>query len=293
MCDIVGIDHKTVKINEKNSGGAQYLLKNIDYLFWEECERKCSELYKYFLNYEKSYPISHHIQKWTTDMWVVLWLYWKKGGTTIVHKELDFSWATGTVNDYNSTNIFHLAGITAANCKDKFHKGQYTSKTVFDAYFSNPTIFDHINKNNATFEYVKVIKEYVHNVYLKDRGLSFNNNIKQQKLKSIQLSAASSTVIDSNNISGEQQDIKRFRMNNTNIYAGIYVLDVVTKCCDKNLWRSADGSFVIFWSGLIWVLTYAKYEAAIGPKCGGIASSKSSQPYINNWNINNLTIDLL
>ena len=78
MCDIVGIDYDLVKSNEKNSGGAQYFLKNIDYTFWEECETKCIELYDYFLKYEKKYPVGHHIQKWTTDMWVVLWMYWKK-----------------------------------------------------------------------------------------------------------------------------------------------------------------------------------------------------------------------
>ena len=35
MCSVVNIDKEIVKQNEENSGGAQYVLKNIDYTFWE------------------------------------------------------------------------------------------------------------------------------------------------------------------------------------------------------------------------------------------------------------------
>lgn len=165
MCDIVGVDYNTVILNQKNSGGAQYLLKNIDYKFWEECEEKCAQLYDFLCEYEKMYPISNHIQKWTTDMWVVLWLYWKRGGRTLIHKELDFSWATGTVKDYKTRNIFHLAGVVEANNSDKFDKAKYKKHIVFEAYHNDPTIFDHINPENATFEYVKIIKEYTEEKY--------------------------------------------------------------------------------------------------------------------------------
>lgn len=303
MCDVVGIDYQIVKNNEKNSGGAQYLLKNIDYKFWEECETTCYKLYEYLSKYEKTYPISSHIQKWTTDMWVVLWLYWKRGNSTLIHRELDFSWATGTVRDYNTLNIFHLAGITGSNCHDKFHKGKYTKQIVFDAYFADPSIFDHIDKNNATFEYVNVIKEYVKDVYLPERGLTLKNSaqtIPQSEVSQLLSQGLTkvlwkhSTTLDIKDaLKNLHKNVKQFKIKIDKVYAGIYILDESKICCGKHIWRNTNGTFLIFWSGASWVLTYTKYETQIGPDCGGIISSQAHHPYINSWNITGLTIDLL
>jgi hypothetical protein len=273
MCEIMQIDPELVKVNEKNSGGAQYLLKDIDYNFWEECEIKCVQLYSYLCDYEKKYPISHHIQKWTTDMWVVLWIYWKQGKHTMIHKELDFSWATGTVADYNRLNIFHLAGITGDNCSDKFYKGKYTKQTVFDAYYINPNIFNHINKNNATYQYVNVIKEYMTNVYLPQKGLT-NGTDGTHAMKMI------------------KKDIQLFRLNTSNVFAGVYRRDDSKKCCNKSIWRSENKTFIIFWNTTNWTLTYSVYEQQIGIKCGGLASTQSDEPYDNQWNKPDVTITI-
>lgn len=169
MCEAAGVDKEMIKSRDKQSGGAQYLFKNMDYEFWDECEKVNEKMYKMFIQYEKKYPIPHHIQKWTTDMWTCLWLYWKRGDTTIVHKELDFSWATGTVREYRLKNIFHLAGITGSH-KKRFHKGRYHSKCVFEEYNKDRCIFDHIEKNNATYSYTNVIKEYFNNHYAQEKG---------------------------------------------------------------------------------------------------------------------------
>lgn len=176
MCDIMKIDPEIVKQNENNSGGAQYLLKDIDHTFWSDCEIKCDKLYNFLADYETRYRISHPIQKWTTDMWVVLWTYWKQGKNTIIHNELDFSWATGTVDDYNKLNIFHLAGVTNTNCSDKLHKGKFTKQIIFDAYVKNPNIFNHVSKTNATYEYMKIVKEYTEKVYMIDNGIQSIGN---------------------------------------------------------------------------------------------------------------------
>lgn len=300
MCDVVGIDYETVKSNEKNSGGAQYLLKNIDYKYWEDCEEKCYKLYEYLSKYEKAHPISNHIQKWTTDMWVVLWLYWKRGGKTIVHKDLDFSWATGTIKDYNTMNIFHLAGITGSNSHDKFHKGLYTKHTVFNAYFNDPTIFDHIDPNNATFGYVNVIKKYVREVYLPENGLTLKEPVQQTSNVNharIHSHSHSTTADMKDMVRNIHKNVKRFEMicnKGSKVYEGVYALDETKKCEGKHLWRSEDKNktFIIFWSGANWVLTYARYEAQIGPACGGIISSQAHHPYINNWNIDDMIIKL-
>ena len=159
MCNEANINPNLVKINQQNSGGAQYLLKNINSNYWEECEKTCVSLYKYMCEYEKKYPISHHIQKWTADMWAVLWNYWKIGGITKIHKELDFSWATDTITDYNSKNIFHLAGVSGETSKDRFYKALYTNKDVIDEYLRDNTIFDHIIPTSSTYAYTRVIIE--------------------------------------------------------------------------------------------------------------------------------------
>jgi hypothetical protein len=257
MCNIIGIDQILVTKNQNNSGGAQYLLKNIDASFWEDCETKCDELYSYLSEYEKIYPITHHIQKWTTDMWVVLWLYWKRGGNTLIHKELDFSWATSTVKEYNNLNIFHLAGITDNNSSDKFYKGKFTKVTIFDAYINNPNIFNNINKNNATYLYTEVIKEYV------------------------------------SSFSIEKELIVKFKINTREKYNGVYYQDDNVQCCNKSVWRSENNMYIIFWTGKHWILTSSIYESYIGPNCGGLLSNSSNKPYYCHWNRNDITISLL
>jgi hypothetical protein len=169
MCEAVGVDEDIVRKRNAQSGGAQYLLKNMNYEFWDECEKANERLYGMFLKYEKSYPIPHHIQKWTTDMWTCLLLYWKRGDDTIVDKQLDFSWATGTARQYRIKNIFHLAGVTGDQ-KKRFNKGKYHAKCVFEEYNKNRCIFDHVDSKNATFEYVKVMKEYFNKHYAPEKG---------------------------------------------------------------------------------------------------------------------------
>jgi hypothetical protein len=333
MCESINVDPVLVQQNQQNSGGAQYLLKNIDYQFWEKCEKGCEKLYSFLCSYEKKYPISDHIQKWTADMWVVLWFYWRDIGPTVIHKELDFSWATGTVKDYNTMNIFHLAGITGSNSSDKFQKGNYTKNIVFESYFKNPRVFDFINKNNATYEYTNVIKEYTKNVYIPEYSRNrLGNNTKTINYKdkrsidqivktSGQLQPSQSSLSDNvlhnvqqnvqQNISqfvpysvtqavqsqsirpNDQNVVRKFKMATKDVYNGVYTMSVDKLCCGKNIWRSYNGKFIIFWTGKSWVLTYSHYERNIGPLCGGIISTLAEMPYMGGWNVKNLNIDIL
>lgn len=272
MCKAIDIDPQLVIDNQDNSGGAQYLLKNIDSNFWVECEKGCQSLYTYLLDYEKKYPIANHIQKWTTDMWVVLWTLWKTGKKTILHKELDFSWATGTVKDYNSKNIFHLAGVTVSNCSDKFFKSKYNQELVFESYIKNPKLFLHISKNSATYEYVKVIKEYMIEVYLPEKNMN-------------------PSILDySKNV--DESVVSKFRLHSSKPYDGFYVKDKMKQCCGKNIWRSENNKFIIFWNGNGWILTYMIYENEIGAKCGGLIKTQSQYPFINEWNDSTITIEI-
>jgi hypothetical protein len=273
MCKVMNIDLELVKSNDKNSGGAQYLLKNIDYKFWDDCEKQCVKLYDFFCDYEKKYPIDHHVQKWCTDMWCVLWNCWKRGDKTVTHKELAFSWATGTVADYNKSNIFHLAGITKKNKSDKFHKGAYNYKLVFEAYLQNPKIFNHVSNKSATFEYCKVIKEYIQNVYIPYKNLTSNRIYPTNQQRTLKTKNT------------DTKNITSFNMLSRQSYGALYIIDNNKQCCGKSIWRSRNNKFIIFWNNVKWVLTYSKYISIIGPKCGGIGICNSENPYDNKWNL--------
>ena len=250
MCICLDISEELVKSNELNSGGAQYLLKNLDFVYWEEVENSCVKLYDMLKTYEDTYPIDRHIQSWTTDMWCVLWTYWKKGGKTIVYSELDFSWATCGIDRFLSKNIFHLAGVTKENCSDKFYKATYNSKHLCKAYLKDDTIFDHVSKTSASYGYISIVKEYI------------NKNKDDFIVK----------VYD------------KFEVLFGKAHDGVYTKDLDKIVLGKPVWRSTNG-YIIFYNSNAWVLTSQQYEAEIGVNCGGFASNGANEPYERGWNM--------
>jgi hypothetical protein len=135
MCNIVGIDKEIIKENERNSIGAQYLMKGIGWKFWDNVERNCERLYKEIsevsANIKADNPVYHELQIWCADMWAVLWNAWKMRAHTECHPNMDFSWATSNEEDYKRMNIFHNAGITG-NDKGKFYKAEYMNTLPYN-----------------------------------------------------------------------------------------------------------------------------------------------------------------
>ena len=253
MCDLLGVVPKLIEDNEKNTGGAQYLLKNIDAAYWERVEKSTDKLFKFFKEYEKKYPVDHHVQSWATDMWTVLWEYWKMGNKTLIHPELDFSWATDPVQNYFKKNIFHLAGVNSNACSDKFFKGHYNSKHAIKEYLRNPDIFNHVSPLNTTYEYVHVLKLYA-------------NTLKPKQ-------------------------VQRFRINTSNSWGGVYRrTDKIF--LNRPLWRSIDGNYTMFHNKSCWILTATKYEAEFSETCGGFVSNAADEPYEYGWNVEGVTVTL-
>jgi hypothetical protein len=151
MCGIVGIDHKIVEANDKNAGGAQYLMKNLTAEYWEKVERDSEELYKHMINTSSIYNPEHPIQAWTADMWAVLWNAWFFGHKTKIIKRLDFCWATDSINRWDETAIYHNAGATSDR-KDLF------VKTDFQVSPFNKDL-SYVSDTNCSFNYVKEIKD--------------------------------------------------------------------------------------------------------------------------------------
>lgn len=163
MCDIIGISPEIVKENQLNSGGAQYLIKNTDYLFWDKVFHDSERLYSMLFSFHKSHPIPHEIQMWTSDMWAVLWNLWLRGNETRVTNKLSFSWATDTIEQYEQHPILHMAGVTYDLRETKLYKGEFINRNPLELLNDDETFFDYVDNNSATKKYVEVMKSMIKN----------------------------------------------------------------------------------------------------------------------------------
>ena len=68
MADVIGVDVETIKINQENSGGGQYLIKNTNCELWDKIYRDSTNMYDKMLEYQKRFPINPgQIQFWTAE----------------------------------------------------------------------------------------------------------------------------------------------------------------------------------------------------------------------------------
>jgi hypothetical protein len=154
MCEITKMNPLIPQLMNSNSGGAQYLMKNVDWAFWEFVERDSEKLFKEIteLNNIKKIndPKYHELQIWCADMWAVLWNGWMLGNETKVVPEMDFSWATDPKNRWEETTIFHNAGVTGTG--KHFYKGiyqqqlPYNIEDTFDEQFCSKLYFNEIKE---------------------------------------------------------------------------------------------------------------------------------------------------
>ena len=259
MAEIVGIPESLIEKNQNNSGGAQYLMKDVNAEYFENIEISSIKLYKYITDFSNKYKIENGaLQIWTAGMWSMLWEYWKLGKETRISSELDFSWATSSITEYHSKNIYHLAGVTDATSSDKFYKAKYQGINVIEEFHENPYIFDHISENSSTYEYVKVLKEYS----IKKYGEP-----------------------DYTSCKGSRKFAQAFILYHDSDVADIYYSNSL--CCAYPLYKSLSNKYIIFWNEKYWLLTNASCINEAGINClGGLASSMSVFPYTNNWNHN-------
>lgn len=153
MCLIVGIDPIVVDGNENKSGGAQYFIPKeffMNYSFWDKIEKDANDLFIHMNKTSTKYNPAHPIQSWTADMWSILWNFWQNGLDSIIDKELDFSWPTYNISEWNNYKIFHNAGVTPDR-KELFFKGDYIIKSPFKFKHKN------VSKDFCSYRYVEEI----------------------------------------------------------------------------------------------------------------------------------------
>jgi len=130
-CKLVGVSREIAEINSGNSGGAQYLLKNIDYKFWDKCITDCIRIRLHLQNVNKQFFNSENkgFQSFCADMWAVLWGLWYKEVDVKIVPEMDFAWASDGIKRIEEVGIYHNAGITSKFRGETplFYKGLYHS----------------------------------------------------------------------------------------------------------------------------------------------------------------------
>jgi hypothetical protein len=128
-CKLVGVSREIAEKNNLNSGGAQYLLKNIDWQFWDKIitdsikiRQYLQEINKYFFENENK-----GFQSWCADMWAVLWGLWDRNQETRIVEELNFAWSSDPISKLETCPIFHNAGIVGEKQGEipVFYKGKY------------------------------------------------------------------------------------------------------------------------------------------------------------------------
>jgi hypothetical protein len=162
MAEVIGIEVDTIKTNQKNSGGGQYLIKNSNCELWDKIYKDSIKLYDQMLNYQKRFPINPgQIQFWTAEMWSLLWNLWMYGFDTKITNEMSFSWATDNIKKYEQHPILHMAGVTDNLKTTKFYKGDYINTDPILKMRENPNHFDYIDKDSSTIKYIENMKTYI------------------------------------------------------------------------------------------------------------------------------------
>lgn len=164
VTNLVGITREIAEKNKEHSGGAQYLLKNIDSEFWKKVMNDCILIRTYLQKINKEFFESENkgYQSWCSDMWAVLYGLWARKQETKIISELNFAWAPDPITKLDVHTIFHNAGITGTmmNNYPAFYKGKYHTG-------QDPTKDEHLqvvleneeSKKHCTWWYAKKLND--------------------------------------------------------------------------------------------------------------------------------------
>lgn len=166
MCSVIGISPAAVLANTKNAGGAQYLIKNSSYEFWDKVEKDCEEMYQLLNRYNNRLSEDHYlsnagkrseydgIKAWCTDMWVLLWNALLYGHPVKIHEELAFCWPKNPSASWDQKKILHYTGVSGSDKEHHFFKDQYR---YYSPYFDD---FRHLKKGTCSYRLFELIRSY-------------------------------------------------------------------------------------------------------------------------------------
>jgi len=161
-CSLVGVNRDIAVANQQGSGGAQYLLKNIDSTFWENVFAGCAKIRTYLRSINRRFFENEDkgFQSWCADMWSVLWNIWAKGMETKCPQELDFAWATDDISKWDRVYIYHDAGASTKPIREGhrlFHKRE--SRYINNEATPMEEDLSFVSEEYCSKNYVKEIQE--------------------------------------------------------------------------------------------------------------------------------------
>ncbi len=172
ITSIIGISREIAEANNLHSGGAQYLLKNVDAYFWSKVMNDCILIRTYLQKINREFFESEDkgFQSWCADMWAVLWNIWLRDQKTEVVPELAFAWTPDPIKKLETHTILHNAGIasTEQNGHPCFYKGKYhlgldpTQDPHLDVVLNNEK-----SQQHCTWYYANKLKELKNKYNLK------------------------------------------------------------------------------------------------------------------------------
>jgi hypothetical protein len=172
----VGISLQIIRDNKENTGGAQYLLKNVNSEFWARALHFCKLIRFYLRNINAGFFESENkgYQSWCADMWAVLWTLWATEHKTQCPKEFDFAWATDKPERWDEVYIFHNSG-------DLTQPGFFNKRAAqYIAPYSQVTPFDDIKENNFTKEFCTYL--YVEAILKTKKDLNYQFVIQKDRI---------------------------------------------------------------------------------------------------------------
>jgi len=179
MC---GTSRDVITRNNSNTGGAQYLLKNITSQFWTDCFNNCCEIKTYLTSINQIFmkgdsyieKENNGFQSFCSDMWAVFYNLLAKNMPVKCPKEFDFAWSSDPISRLDTCSIVHNAGVSLEEkikvpYKNEyldiplFYKGKYVEYTPFDDMENLITIYQHpIAKNYCNNKYIhEIIKTQI------------------------------------------------------------------------------------------------------------------------------------
>lgn len=162
----IGISKAIAEKNNLHSGGAQYLLKNINAAFWKKVMNDCITIRTYLqaINSEFFENENNGFQSWCADMWAVLWNLWYTNKEVEVIDQLNFAWPHEPIYKLNNCTILHNAGVSSSfeNGYNIFYKGKYINGNLPTVEELNVVLKDETSKTKCTWYYTNELKKMLY-----------------------------------------------------------------------------------------------------------------------------------
>ena len=160
------LEEETIKSFNENTAGVPFLLKGLNWQFWDRClentvplKKKFDALNQWFIEGNTQQERADNgYQSFCSDMWIILWLLWSDNKKTKIDHRLNFAWATSNIENVEVTSHIHMAGIPNQEYKFEgkgvaFFKGKYSKGNISPFDNSEEEYLNSIHTNEITKKY--------------------------------------------------------------------------------------------------------------------------------------------